>query len=86
MKELAKNFVFETEQNKKITKYHIVNKTNLIEFDNYFKYSGLIEYKKRFIKPEDNYEYQTFERKIIKNDMSKYQLKNKFNETDKINS
>ena len=53
MKELAKNFVFETEQNKKITKYHIVNKTNLIEFDNYFKYSGLIEYKKRFIGDKD---------------------------------
>jgi len=71
MKELAKNFVFETEQNKKITKYHIVNKTNLIEFENYFKCSGLIEYKKKFVKPE-----------LIKNDMSKYQLKNKSNETN----
>jgi len=86
MKELAKNFVFETKQNKKITNYHIVNKTNLIEFDNYFNYSGLIEYKKRFIKPEDNYDDQIFEREIIKNDMSKYQLKNKLNETNKINT
>tara|TARA_R100001443_G_scaffold115192_2_gene132394 strand:- start:1677 stop:1925 length:249 start_codon:yes stop_codon:yes gene_type:complete len=81
MKELPKTFVFQEKQKNKINKYHVENKTNLIEFDNYFKYSGMIEYKKRFILAEDIYEYIPYEREIVCNDMSKYKFKKKLNET-----
>jgi len=46
---------------------------NIIEFDNYFAYSGKIEIKGKFVKPNNDYIYK--EKTIIKNDMAKYQLK-----------
>ena len=64
-------------QKNKINKYHIEKKENLIEFENYFKYSGMIEYKKRFIFPDERHEY--------KNDMSKYKLIKRY-EKNKENS
>ena len=81
MKELSKSLIFQENQKKKINKYNINNRTNLIEFDNYFRYSGMIEYKKRFILAEDIYEYIPYEREIVCNDMSKYKFKKKLNET-----
>tara|TARA_R100000231_G_scaffold26276_3_gene23794 strand:- start:3164 stop:3412 length:249 start_codon:yes stop_codon:yes gene_type:complete len=81
MKELSKSLIFQENQKKKINKYNVNNRTNLIEFDNYFKYSGMIEYKKRFILAEDRYEYMPYEREIVCNDMSKYKFKKKLNET-----
>jgi hypothetical protein len=50
-------------------------KINQIQFDSYFKHSGLIEYKKRLKEPSD--EIKIKEKTIIKNDMSKYKFKNK---------
>ena len=46
---------------------------NIIELDNYFSYSGKIEIKGKFVKPNNDYIYQ--EKSLIKNDMSKYKLK-----------
>ena len=81
MKELSKSLIFQENQKKKINKYNINNRTNLIEFDNYFRYSGMIEYKKRVILAEDRYECIPYEREIVCNDMSKYKFKKKLNET-----
>jgi len=50
-----------------------IYRKNIIEFDNYFAYSGKIEIKGKFVKPNDDYIYK--EKIIIKNDMAKYQLK-----------
>lgn len=52
-----------------------INKKNLINLEDYFKNSGLVEYKKRLKKPTD--EIQIKEKVIIRNDMSKYKFKNK---------
>jgi len=49
-----------------------INKKNLINLENYFKNSGLIEYKKRLKKPTD--EIKIREKVIIRNDMSKYKF------------
>jgi len=85
MREISKNLVFEMKQKNKINKYHIEKKENLIEFENYFKYSGMIEYKKRFIFPDERHEYKLFEINRIKNDMSKYKLIKRY-EKNKENS
>ena len=53
-------------------------KKNTIDLDNYFKYSGKLEIGKRFKKVTEEYTYQV--RCYIKNDMSKYKLKNYKNE------
>tara|TARA_B100001250_G_scaffold363616_2_gene343064 strand:- start:4116 stop:4334 length:219 start_codon:yes stop_codon:yes gene_type:complete len=50
-------------------------KINQIQFDSYFKNSGLVEYKKRLKKPIEDLVVK--EKEIIKNDMSKYKFKNK---------
>ncbi len=50
-----------------------INKKNLINLENYFKNSNLIEYKKRLKKPTD--EIKIREKVIIRNDMSKYKFK-----------
>tara|TARA_B100000579_G_C22466735_1_gene681525 strand:- start:7 stop:180 length:174 start_codon:yes stop_codon:yes gene_type:complete len=50
-----------------------ITRKNIIEFDNYFAYSGKIEIKGKFVKPNNDYIYK--EKTIIKNDMTKYQLK-----------
>jgi hypothetical protein len=50
-----------------------INKKNLINLENYFKNSGLIEYKKRLKEPSD--EIKIREKVIIRNDMSKYKFK-----------
>ena len=47
---------------------------NTIELDDYFAYSGKIEIDGKFVKPSDDLLY--LEKTIIKNDMSKYKLKN----------
>lgn len=46
---------------------------NIIEFDDYFAYSGKIEINGKFVKPNKEYIYQ--EKFIIKNNMDKYKLK-----------
>jgi len=51
-----------------------IYRKNIIEFDNYFAYSGKIEIGGKFVKPTDDLIYQ--EKTIIKNDMTKYKLKN----------
>ena len=48
-------------------------KKNTIDLDNYFKYSGKLEIGKRFKEVTEKYTYQV--RCYIKNDMSKYKLK-----------
>ena len=53
-------------------------KKNTIDLDNYFKYSGKLEIGKRFKEVTEEYTYQV--RCYIKNDMSKYKLKNYKNE------
>lgn len=50
-----------------------INKKNLINLENYFKNSGLIEHKKRLKEPLD--EIKIREKVIIRNDMSKYKFK-----------
>jgi len=52
---------------------------NTIEFDNYFAYSGKVEIDGKFVKPNDDLIYQ--EKTIIKNDMTKYKLKNYYENT-----
>tara|TARA_B100001094_G_scaffold86866_1_gene83133 strand:- start:438 stop:641 length:204 start_codon:yes stop_codon:yes gene_type:complete len=51
-----------------------IYRKNIIELDDYFVYSGKIEIGGKFVKPTDDLIYQ--EKSIIKNDMSKYKLKN----------
>ena len=51
-----------------------IYRKNIIEFDNYFSYSGKIEIGGKFVKPTYDLIYQ--EKTIIKNDMTKYKLKN----------
>ena len=43
-----------------------------IDLDNYFKYSGKVEYKKRFTEPKQP---PLKQKSIINNDMSKYKFK-----------
>ena len=49
-------------------------KKNTIDLDNYFKYSGKLEIGKRFKEVTEESTYQV--RCYIRNDMSKYKLKN----------
>jgi len=49
-------------------------KKNTIDLDNYFKYSGKLEIGKKFKRVTEGYTYQVS--CYIKNDMSKYKLKN----------
>jgi len=56
-----------------------IYRENIIELDNYFAYSGKIEIGGKFVKPTDDLIYQ--EKSIIKNDMSKYKLKNYYENT-----
>jgi len=51
-----------------------IYRKNIIELDDYFANSGKIEIDGKFVKPTDDLIYQ--EKSIIKNDMSKYKLKN----------
>ena len=57
-------------------------KKNTIDLDNYFKYSGKLEIGKRFKEVTEEYTYQV--RCYIKNDMSKYKLKDSKMETDRF--
>lgn len=50
-----------------------IYRKNIIELDDYFAYSGKIEIKGKFVKPNNDYIYK--EKIIIKNDMTKYKLK-----------
>ena len=52
---------------------------NTIELDDYFAYSGKVEIDGKFVKPNDDLIYQ--EKTIIKNDMTKYKLKNYYENT-----
>ena len=52
---------------------------NIIELDDYFAYSGKVEIDGKFVKPTDDFIYQ--EKTIIKNDMTKYKLKNYYGNT-----
>ena len=54
-------------------------KKNTIDLDNYFKYSGKLEVGNKFKKVTEEYTYQV--RTFIKNDMSKYKLKNYYENT-----
>jgi len=51
-----------------------IYRKNIIELDNYFAYSGKIEIDGKFVKPNNDLLY--LEKTIIKNDMTKYKLKN----------
>tara|TARA_R110000868_G_C10658972_1_gene745642 strand:- start:354 stop:560 length:207 start_codon:yes stop_codon:yes gene_type:complete len=51
----------------------LIKKENFIEFDHYFKYSGMQEVNNRLVSLTPTYRDNTF--KVI-NDMSKYKLKN----------
>ena len=51
----------------------LIKKENFIEFDNYFKYSGMQEVNNRLVYLTSTYRDDTF--KVI-NDMTKYKLKN----------
>jgi hypothetical protein len=53
-------------------------KKNTIDLDNYFKYSGKLEIGKKFKRVTEEYTYQV--RTYIKNDMTKYKLKDYKNE------
>ena len=55
-----------------------IYRENIIELDNYFVYSGKIEIGGKFVKPTNDLIYQ--EKSTIKNDMTKYKLKNYRNE------
>ena len=55
-----------------------ITRKNTIELDHYFAYSGKIEINGKFVKPNDDLIYR--EKSIIKNDMTKYKLKNYRNE------
>ena len=61
--------IAELKQKKELDKLY---KQNTIELNDYFAYSGKIEIKGKFVKPNDDYIYK--EKIIIKNDMSKYKL------------
>ena len=50
-----------------------IYRKNIIELDDYFAYSGKIEIGGKFVKPND---FIYLEKSIIKNDMTKYKLKN----------
>ena len=52
----------------------LIKKENFIDLDNYFKYSGKLEIGKKFKRVTGEYTYQV--RFYIRNDMSKYKLKN----------
>ena len=54
-------------------------KKNTIDLDNYFKYSGKLEVGNKFKEVTEEYTYQV--RTYIKNDMSKYKLKNYYENT-----
>ena len=56
-------------------------KKNTIDLDNYFKYSGKLEVGKKFKRVTEEYTYQV--RSYIKNDMSKYKLKNYYENTSR---
>jgi hypothetical protein len=56
-----------------------IYRKNIIELDDYFAYSGKIEIGGKFVKPSDDLIYQ--EKNIIKNDMTKYKLKNYYENT-----
>ena len=51
-----------------------IYRKNIIELDDYFAYSGKIEIGGKFVKPSDDLIYR--KKSIIKNDMTKYKLKN----------
>ena len=51
----------------------LIKKENFIEFDHYFKYSGMQEVNNRLVSLTTTYRDNTF--KVI-NDMTKYKLKN----------
>jgi hypothetical protein len=51
-----------------------IYRKNIIELDDYFAYSGKIEIDGNFVKPSNDLIYH--EKSIIKNDMTKYKLKN----------
>ena len=51
----------------------LIKKENFIEFDNYFKYSGMQEVNNRLVYLTSTLREDTF--KVI-NDMTKYKLKN----------
>ena len=54
-------------------------KKNTIDLDNYFKYSGKLEIGKKFKRVTEEYTYQV--KSYINNDMSKYKLKNYYENT-----
>lgn len=70
MTEEGKSVIKELITQKEVDK---IIKKNLINLEDYFNDSGLIEYKKRLKKPSD--EIQIKEKVIIRNDMSKYKFK-----------
>tara|TARA_R110000824_G_scaffold286376_1_gene474529 strand:- start:1056 stop:1280 length:225 start_codon:yes stop_codon:yes gene_type:complete len=54
----------------------LIEKNKTIKFDNYFKYSGKQEIGNKFIFFKFDYEIILKDKIKIKNDMSKYKLKN----------
>lgn len=57
-----------------MAKSNRIIRKNTIELNDYFAYSGKIEIDGKFVKPSNDLLY--LEKTIIKNDMSKYKLKN----------
>jgi len=57
-----------------MAKSNRIIRKNTIELDDYFAYSGKIEINGKFVKPSNDLLY--LEKTIINNDMSKYKLKN----------
>jgi len=62
------HLIKELYQKKLLDQHH---KNVFVDLDNYFTYSGKVEYKKRFVLPKP---YVPKTKVIIRNDMSKYKL------------
>mgnify|MGYP003632600447 FL=1 len=72
MNQLSRYLVDTIKKERKISEENIKNRTNTIDFNNFFKYSGKQELNNKFVLCNTNY---FFDKKIVLsicNDMSKY--------------
>lgn len=74
MKNLTNYLIKSLKQEQNYNKQKVLNNSFNIDLNDYFKYSGKIEVKGRFVEV-CRYSLPTPGRVIIKNDMSKYKLR-----------
>ncbi len=84
MKSLTKYFIQSLKQKQYYNNQRILNNSYNINLNDFFKDSGRIEVKGRFVEA-CRYALPIPEKQIIKNDMSKYKLIKRY-ETNKTNS